>query len=172
MKTETSAGVIIYRRTSDGPRFLILYQGGRYWNFPKGKLNGESNFNAALREVREETGLTNSDLRFRDWFRVHDKFVYTRDKQKILKTVTYYLAETQNQKIRIKLMPEEYDGEKHYGYGWFLYRDALRMLIHQNLRANLKKAYEIITKKSNQQNRNKNNQKKSFNHTKSNSTGI
>lgn len=147
MKQEISAGIIIYRRTNDGPRFLLLYSGGAYWSFPKGKLEGESSFQAALREVGEETGLMKKDLRFKEWFRVQDRFMYTRDKQKVSKLVIYYLAEAVTYDVRIKMADEKHEGERHYGYGWFLYRDALRMLRHQNLRENLKRAYDLIIRK-------------------------
>ncbi|KKU94527.1 MAG: hypothetical protein UY26_C0001G0079 [Candidatus Jorgensenbacteria bacterium GW2011_GWA1_48_13] len=141
---EISAGIIIYRRTKDGPKFLLLYHGGRYWNFPKGKIGDkearETAFRAALREVREETGLSARDLRFNNRFKVYDRFIYTREKNKIFKIVVYYLAETRQGEIKIS--------EEHSGFGWFLYRDALRMLIHKNLRENLKKANEIVQGKS------------------------
>src|SRR5579863_10064232 len=29
---EISAGIVVFRRTPEGPRFLILYHGGEYWN--------------------------------------------------------------------------------------------------------------------------------------------
>jgi len=146
MKSEHSAGIIIYRKTKEGPKFLLLYHGGPYWNFPKGKLDGESNFKAALREVREETGILERDLRFRTWFKVQDKFSYIRNKEKIYKTVTYYLAETKQQDVRLKIVPETHNGERHEGYAWFLYRDAIRFLISPTLKANLKKAYMTIVK--------------------------
>lgn len=145
---EISAGVIIYRRTSEGQKFLILYNGGNYWNFPKGKLvAGERSFRAALREVWEETGLSFRDLKFSDRFKAEDHFTYVRNKQKIFKTVTYYLAETNNPYVRLKIKPENVSGEKHQGYGWFLYRDALRILKAPNLRNSLKKAYDLVTNK-------------------------
>ena len=142
---EISAGAIIYRRTNEGPKFLILYNGGNYWNFPKGKLaEGERSFRAALREVWEETGLSFRDLKFSDRFKVEDHFTYVRNRQKIFKTVTYYLAETGNPYVRLKIKPENIPGEKHQGYGWFLYRDALRILKAPNLRSSLKKAFDLI----------------------------
>lgn len=140
MQTETSAGIIVYRKTNEGLKFLVLYHGGRYWNFPKGKLEGESNFKAAIREVEEETGLSKKDLKFSDWFRVQDRFTFTKDREKIFKVVSYYLAETSNPKIQIS--------KEHQGYGWFLYEDAVRILIHPNLRRNLKRAYDAIQKRS------------------------
>lgn len=149
MKKEFSAGIIIYRKTKEGPKFLLLYHGGPYWNFPKGKLEGETNFKAALREVKEETGILEKDLHFKTWFRVQDKFTYSRDKERIYKTVTYYLAETKKQEVKIKIVPETHNGEKHEGYGWFLYKDAVRFLLSPTLKQNLRKAYVAVAQKKN-----------------------
>jgi len=140
MLYEISAGIIIYRKTKEGPKFLLLYHGGRYWNFPKGKLDkGEKSLKAALREVKEETGLCGDDLRFNQRFRVYDHYIFFQKKQKVFKVVIYYLAETFQKNIKIS--------NEHFGYGWFLYKEARRMLIYQNLKKNLKNAYNIICRK-------------------------
>lgn len=142
---EISAGIIIYRRTKEGPKFLLLYSGGMYWNFPKGKLaEGEKNFKAALREVEEETGVNPRDLQFRNRFRVEDRFTYVRNRQKIHKTVTYYLAETRKADIRLNMVPADHQGERHEGYGWFLLRDALKVVRAPNLKRHMKRAYDAI----------------------------
>jgi len=137
---EMSAGIIIYRRTKDGLKFLLLYHGGRYWNFPKGKIETEGEretaFRAALREVREETGFSGRDLKFNNRFKTYDRYVYTREKNKIFKIVIYYLAETARADVKIS--------REHSGYGWFSYREAARMLIHKNVKENLKRANDII----------------------------
>lgn len=138
---EVSAGIIIYRKDREGIKFLLLYHGKGYWNFPKGKLEiEERSFRAALREVSEETGLGPRDLRFKEWFKVYDKYIYQREGQKVFKTVIYYLAETSRKEIRIS--------SEHEGYGWFLYKEADRLLRHKNLKANLKRAYDLIRRKS------------------------
>lgn len=60
-------GVLCYIR--DNGRVLLQLKaddrfGGGWWNAPGGKLaDGESPLDAAVREVREETGLTVRDLR-------------------------------------------------------------------------------------------------------------
>jgi bis(5'-nucleosidyl)-tetraphosphatase len=144
-KREISAGMIIFRRTREGPKFLLLYSGGSYWNFPKGKLNeGEQNFKAALREVEEETGLSPRDLQFRNRFRVADHFTYVRNREKIRKTVTYYLAETRKNEVRLKAVPPHHQGERHEGYGWFTVRDALKLVRAPNLKRHLKHAHDTV----------------------------
>ncbi len=147
-RREISAGMIIYRRTREGPKFLLLYSGGSYWNFPKGKLiEGERNFRAALREVEEETGIAPRDLQFKSHFKVEDHFTYVRNREKSRKTVTYYLAETRKHEVRLKIVPPGHQGERHEGYGWFTLRDASKFLRTPNLKRHLKYAYDTIVRR-------------------------
>ncbi len=123
---EISAGIIIYRKTLEGLKFLILYHRGSYWNFPKGKIESEEkSFQAAVREIKEETGLSRNDLKFQDYFKAHEKFTFWRrveaKKEKIFKIVIFYLAETKKSQIVISSKHEE-------GYGWFTYKEALKIL--------------------------------------------
>lgn len=54
-----SCGVIPYRRSGNGPEFLILLQTNGCWSFPKGHMEPfETEAETALRELREETGLS------------------------------------------------------------------------------------------------------------------
>ena len=142
---EISAGVIVYRKTAktrthaDSPakilsqnlggqaqtsaeiKFLILYHGRGYWNFPKGKIESEEkSWQAAVREIREETGLMLKDLRFKKNFRTYERFVFRRQKEKVFKIVIFYLAETRQPKIILSY--------EHQGYGWFTYTEAMKIL--------------------------------------------
>lgn len=157
MKKETSAGIIIYRRTKEGIRFLLLYHGGDYWNFPKGHIEDvvdgadatgdtmvrETSLNAAIREVEEETGIRKQDLRVENGFRAYEAFTFFQRDVKIAKTVIFYLAETR--KAQITLAPPKNGYEEHYGWGWFLYKDAMRMMFkYKDGEAALKKSYDFI----------------------------
>ena len=54
-----SCGVIPCRKGTAGTEFLILLQTNSCWSFPKGHMEaGESEQTTALRELKEETGLT------------------------------------------------------------------------------------------------------------------
>ena len=56
-KKQVVAGFVVYRKTVDGIKFLMLYRRGNYWNFPKGHFKpGERTIDAALRELEEEVG--------------------------------------------------------------------------------------------------------------------
>lgn len=54
-----SCGIIPYRNTCRGTEFLLLLQSNHCWSFPKGHMDPEeSETDTALRELKEETGLT------------------------------------------------------------------------------------------------------------------
>ena len=121
-KKQVVAGFVVYRRTSDGIKFLLLYRRGNYWNFPKGHFEpGERSIDTALRELEEETGLKKSELRIAPNFRAYERFYFKIGNQGIYDTVILFLAESHKAEIRIE--PRE-----HSGYGWFLYHDAMNIL--------------------------------------------
>ena len=143
MSKQISAGIIIYQKTKQGILFLLLYHGGEYWNFPKGKIeeNKEEPREAAFREVREETGLTKKNLRFHLDFKVENNYEFEQDGTKVSKKVIYFLAKSNE--VVVKINPRE-----HRGYAWFNYNKAERVLRYKNLKENLNKAYKAIKNKT------------------------
>lgn len=120
-KREITAGLIVFRRTHEGPKFLLLYHRGSYWNFPKGHVEQEEkSLAAAIRETTEETGLRRGDLRIFPNFKTYERFYFRRGKETIFKIVIIFLAETKNEDVRISF--------EHQGYGWFLYNEARKIL--------------------------------------------
>ena len=142
VKKQIVAGFIIFRRTEDGIKFLLLYRRGAYWNFPKGHFEpGENSLNTALRETEEETGLKGSELHIVPNFKTYVKFFFERGDKRIYDTVILYLAETKQADIRIS--PRE-----HSGFAWFLYTDACHILgRYQGTKRALKQANDFLRSK-------------------------
>jgi len=159
MKKEFSAGLIIYRKTPHGPRFLLLYHGGRYWNFPKGHIEynqksvktsiggdeevinvRETSKEAAIRETYEETGIDPLRLSIKKNFRAVEKFRFRRNREQIFKVVIFYLAETDQNEVTIS--------SEHDGFGWFQYKDARHILTpYKDSQRLLRSAYDYIRPK-------------------------
>lgn len=140
MRKVISAGIIIFRRTKEGVKFLLLYHGHNYWNFPKGKLEAEErSWQTALREVREETGLKPSELKFIENFKAYERFMFGRGKEKIFKIVILYLAETRQPRVSVSW--------EHEGYGWFTFNEAKKVIARypENIRI-LTTAYDFLRK--------------------------
>jgi len=137
---EISAGLVVFRRTEEGPKFLLLYHGGRYWNFPKGKIEAEEkSLEAAVRETGEETGLKAADLRLKKKFKAYERFTFYRNKKRIFKIVIFYLAETRKRQIMVS--------SEHGGFGWFLFKDAQRLLkSYKDSETVLRQSYQFLRK--------------------------
>ena len=61
VKHVRAAGGVVWRHSGPGPVHILLVHRPRYddWSLPKGKCDeGESDASCALRETKEETGLT------------------------------------------------------------------------------------------------------------------
>ena len=116
-----SAGVVVVRRAEDGWRVLLL-RVYNYWDCPKGVVEaGEGPLNAARREVREETGIT--DLEFR-W---GEEFIETPPYSKG-KVARYYLAETHTADANLPINPQLGRAE-HHEWRWLSWEEAEQRVV-------------------------------------------
>lgn len=100
MKHEKSCGGLIYRQREGKVQLLLLrHRCGGHWSFPKGHMEaGETEMRTALREIKEETGLT---VFLRDGFR---ETVEYSPKPNVRKQVVYFIGFTLNEST---LHPQE-----------------------------------------------------------------
>ena len=111
-----SCGVVIARRADDGWKTLLL-RAYHHWDFPKGvRESGEGPLDAAIREVREETGI--DDLTFAWDDRYIETGPYSRGK-----VARYYLAETGSSDVVLGPSPDTGEPE-HHDWRWVSFDEA------------------------------------------------
>jgi|GEM_PF-198745 len=144
VKKQTVAGFVVYRKTEEGTKYLLLYRRGTYWNFPKGKFEeGENDLAAALRELSEETGIEEKDLNLVPGFKTQLRYNFKIGEERIYDTVILYLAETD--KAEVVISPRE-----HSGFAWFLMADAMKVIgtKYVGTKRVLKQAHDFLRKVS------------------------
>ncbi len=138
MHKEFASGAVIFRREGKDTYFLIVFSGrNERWGFPKGHIEkGEQEKETALREIEEETGLT--DLRFFEGFREEAVYeaVSNRGKFKgevIEKHAILFLCETTQEEVQI-------DHKEIVGFKWLPAAECSDQLYFENLKKVLQKA--------------------------------
>ncbi len=115
-----AAGAVVFRRSEHGVRVLVL-RAYKNWDFPKGLVEpGESELDAARREVEEETGLAGLEYPFGEEFK--ETLPYSGNK-----VARYYLAETDADKIELPVSPE-LGRPEHHEYRWVSLDEAEDLL--------------------------------------------
>lgn len=128
---ETSAGAVVFCR---GGAIEYLLLRSTFWGFPKGHLEpGEDERAAALREIREESGL---EVALIEGFRYEEKYVYQRKGALHPKQTIYFLGEANNRESRLS--------HEHTDMTWLPYESALAMLEFEGLRDLLRAAHAFL----------------------------
>ena len=137
-RTERSAGVILFRETEAGRRFLLLDY-GRYWDYPKGHVEkGEDDRMAALRELAEETGIM--DAQFVEGFEHEIAYFFRHPARGLVrKTVVFFLARTDGEAVKLS--------HEHVGYEWASGEEAMNKLGFKTAKAVLKAAVAFLERK-------------------------
>ncbi|MEC4848748.1 MAG: NUDIX domain-containing protein [Nitrosarchaeum sp.] len=137
MIEETSAGVVVFRRENSKILFLLLNYPSGHWDFVKGKMEeGETTHQTAIRETREETGIT--DIVFLDDFEEWIKYNFQYHGELVNKKVVFFLAETKTEQIIIS--------HEHLDYIWADYETAMEKTTFDNAKSILTKSKELLEK--------------------------
>ncbi len=100
---------------------MLRHRNGGHWAFPKGRIGPcEDEFAAARREITEETGI--EGLRPVPGFRATSTYRFARGERSISKTVVYFLAETEAERVRLS--------HEHSDTAWLEADNAKRQLTY------------------------------------------
>jgi len=137
MIEETSAGIVLFRKEGTKNLFLLLHYPSGHWDFVKGKMEkGETIHETAIRETKEETGITN--VRFLDNFEEWIEYNFQYQGELVHKKVVFFLAETNTKDVEIS--------HEHLDYTWMDYNTAMEKTTFDNARTVLTKAQMLLSK--------------------------
>lgn len=137
MVRQFSAGGFVYKKDEREIRWLIRrpkanegYKGNLGWGWPKGWIDkGEDAKSAALREVKEETGVAAEIVEKIDTMKI-----FFRDNgELVMKNITYFLMKWKQD------LPEGF-GEETEETKWVTTKEAQELLAYDNEKKLLEKA--------------------------------
>jgi len=137
MIEETSAGMVLFRKEDSKILFLLLHYPSGHWDFIKGKMEeGESTHETAIREAKEETGIT--DITFLENFEEWIKYDFQYQGELVHKKVVFFLAETKTNQVMIS--------HEHLDYTWMDYNTSMEKTTFDNAKTVLTRAQMLLTK--------------------------
>ena len=132
---ERSAGILLYRELAMKKFFLLLHYPSGHWDFVKGRIEkNEDEKQAAIRETREETGIT--DVEFIDGFEEKIHYTYQLFGKIVQKEVVFFLGKTKTEEIKLS--------DEHIDHIWLEFDDAFSKTTYQNAKSLLQKSKPLI----------------------------
>ena len=132
---EHSAGIVIYRQMKHHREYLILHYPGGHFEFAKGHIEkGESEREAAIRELKKETGI--EKIVWVEGYRHKIEYQFRRKGELRDKDVVFFLARTEQKEIQLS--------HEHQGSLWLRYNESLKKLTFDNAKDLIKKAENYL----------------------------
>ncbi|MCX8166402.1 MAG: NUDIX domain-containing protein [Candidatus Micrarchaeota archaeon] len=137
---EVSAGIVIFSRNLIENRlaFLVLVHRDGHYDFPKGHVEpNETTLDAAIRETKEETGITNFTILNKDQ-PLEISYSFKKNNKLIKKKVVFYVGEINTTVDQVKISSE------HFGYKWIDYHQLIDELKYKEQKELLKKTCKLV----------------------------
>ena len=129
-----SCGAVVFKK-NQGIKYLLLHYEAGHWDYVKGEMEkGESEKETVMRELEEETGITDGGI-IGD-FREEISYFFKMRGRTVHKVVVFFLIEIMTGKVRLS--------HEHIGYEWLDYQRALERLTYRNAKDVLEKAHNYL----------------------------
>ena len=136
---EKKGGALIYARKGGTLYFGLVHDVFGYWTLSKGHIDpGEDEKEETIKRIKEEIGL---DIVIKEKLGENEYVASHPEKGKILKKVSYFLAESEYRELQLK-ESGGLDGAK-----WFQLSEIAELKIYNDIIPLISKAIEIISKK-------------------------
>jgi len=137
IRQEHSAGVVLFKETNGQREYLILHYPSGHFDLPKGHIEGEeTEEETAIRELEEETGITQVELL--DGYRHMIDYQFRHAGYLIQKDVVFFLGKTDQEDVTIS--------HEHQDFMWLPFEEAHTKLTFTNAKALLEKAQHFLNK--------------------------
>ena len=135
MQFQKSCGAVVFTRQDNKILYVIIRQTNGDYGFPKGHTEpGEDEKTTALREIREEVGIT-AEIRY--GFRKETSYPFP-NKPRVIKQVVYFLAEYAGQEIACQ--------QSEVSAAYLLpFEQALELLTFRETKNILTEAHTLLT---------------------------
>jgi len=132
-----SAGGIVVKGEKENLQVLLIKDRFGHWTWPKGHIEkDETSPQAALREIREETGLKKLEI-IKEIGR--QEYWFTQDEKKIFKTVYVFIIRALEEE-ELKIQTSEIHTAK-----WYPPQDALNTIEYEGSRQLLEKGIRFVS---------------------------
>lgn len=136
MQYEKSCGAVVFTHRNGEIRYVLAQNLEGYYGFPKGHMEaGETETETALREIREEVGLS---PRLIEGFRTCDEHPLPK-KPGVMKQVVYFLAEYEDQEI-------VFQKEELMSAPLVSYEEAMALFVFESSKRLLTEAHAFLNK--------------------------
>lgn len=136
---EKLAGAVVYKRNGEDIEFALVHDIFGYWTLSKGRTEGgEKDSEGAKREIAEEIGL---NVEISKELGKNEYTASDPERGKIKKNVTYFLALSKNDDIKLKQTGGLDDAR------WFKMKELPKLKIYDDIRGILTEAIKELNKK-------------------------
>jgi bis(5'-nucleosidyl)-tetraphosphatase len=138
--TDEAFGVIPVLRKDEDTLFLLIQHNAGHWAFPKGHAErGESEIETALRELGEETGITDVELDTRRVFEERYTKTFRGDARRLVrKTVRYFIGTVASSRVKVQ-------AEEIKDHRWVTSDEARKLITYSESRKMLEEADRYLT---------------------------